>query len=66
MTAIGTCLSCRTWNQFFGDVTPFHCFGNGDRPAPEGVMGGFKCGCDCRNWSALKRWKWRRKNGRID
>lgn len=30
------------------DPEPTHCHGSGDRPAPNGVLGGMVCSCPCR------------------
>jgi len=50
MTATGLCFSCRP-DDWFLHYVPSHCYGAGDKPAPEGVLGGFRCSCECRTWS---------------
>ena len=44
----GLCYACQRL-QFFEDVEPEHCFGNGDEPGIPGLIGsGFWCTCPCR------------------
>jgi len=54
MTTLGICDHCATNTARFGDMRaePGHCYGKGDIPAPGGVLGGFRCSCECRTWPA--------------
>lgn len=31
-------------------IQPSHCYGTGDRRPHPGVLGGFRCSCECRTW----------------
>ena len=48
MVAFMLCTLCKP-SGLFPDGEPTHCFGSLDRPAPEGMLGGFRCSCPCRN-----------------
>lgn len=48
METSGLCLLCRPFAMPGLPAVPTHCFGSGDRPAPKGVLGGFRCSCKCR------------------
>lgn len=51
MVVSGLCSSCREIAiPGFVYSMPVHCYGTADRPAPEGMLGGFRCGCPCRTW----------------
>lgn len=49
MVASGICTHCRGIDlPGFGQQPPRHCHGASDRPAPRGVLGGYRCSCPCR------------------
>lgn len=54
MTASLVCASCRGIDPSIfgrsGRSQPDHCYGRADRPALPGVLGGYRCSCDCRDW----------------
>jgi hypothetical protein len=53
MVASGLCPSCQEIAiPGFVYSMPNHCYGTADRPAPEGMLGGFRCSCPCRNEGA--------------
>lgn len=63
MATFGLCFACTPldlskfpFSTFSGSglSEPEHCHGHGDQPAPKGVMGGFVCTCECRNWRQPK------------
>lgn len=48
-TVCGSCLGVDL--SFFGlegRSEPDHCYGRSDRPAAPGVLGGYRCSCECR------------------
>lgn len=64
MASFGLCMACTPidlskfpFSSFGGTgfSEPEHCYGQGDQPAPKGVMGGFVCTCECRSWPRGKR-----------
>jgi hypothetical protein len=53
VTASFLCESCRGIEFPPGHRSePDHCYGHGDRPALPGVLGGYRCSCECRNWQS--------------
>lgn len=55
MVAAHICESCRGIDLTrlgLGRSEPDHCYGGADRPAPAGVLGGYRCSCPCRTWLA--------------
>lgn len=51
MVAALLCPSCQP-SVLMPDVDPSHCYGMGDRPALPGVLGGNRCSCMCRAFTA--------------
>lgn len=45
----GRCVMCSPPRLFPG-VEPTHCYGTADKKPPPGVLGGFRCSCECQNW----------------
>lgn len=48
MVMTGLCASCRPGDLMGMPIQPEHCGGSADR-LREGVLGGFRCSCPCRN-----------------
>jgi len=55
MVAFSVCQPCSGNYGPLGRDKPQHCYGSSDRPAPKGVFGGFRCKCECRNWTPERR-----------
>ena len=55
MVAYAPCASCAPTEVLGVKPEPIHCYGTGDRPAPRGVLGGFRCSCECRHWKREDR-----------
>lgn len=43
----GLCSTCLPLAFFQHVIEPSHCHGASDRPPLPGVLGGFRCGCEC-------------------